>query len=91
MYCDGKFYVCGVVDMKMFIVGFVVVLEEFVVKYLDYVGLIGFLIISDEEGFVYDGIVKVCDLLCVCGECFDYCVVGELIFVFIFGDMVKNG
>lgn len=63
VYCDGKLYGCGVVDMKMLFVVFVVVFEEFVVVYFDYCGVIVFLIMSDEEGLVIDGIVKVVELL----------------------------
>lgn len=56
---DGIFYGCGVVDMKGGIVFFVVVVLFFVEECgIDFGGIIFFLIIGDEEGFVINGIVK---------------------------------
>lgn len=35
--------------------------------------------------------VKVVEVLMVCNECFDYCLVGELLSIEVVGDVVKNG
>lgn len=49
------------------------------------------MIIFDEEVSVYNGMVKVVEVLMVCNECFDYCLVGELLSIEVVGDVVKNG
>lgn len=84
-------YGCGVVDMKGFLVVMVVVIECFIVKYLDYKGFILFLIILDEEGLFINGIICVIDIFEVCGEKIDLCLVGELLLWDKLGDVVKNG
>lgn len=42
-------------------------------------GFIVYFIIGDEEGKVINGMKKVFEVLVEEGECFDYCLVGELI------------
>lgn len=69
----------------------IVVVECFVVDYLEYKGVIVFFIISDEEGLVYYGIKVVVECFVVCGECLDWCIVGELLSISLVGDVVKNG
>lgn len=80
--CDGKFYGCGSVDMKIVLVVMVVVFDCFVVKYLNYKGLIVFFIILDEEGLLINGMVKVIEIFEVCNEKMKWCLVGELLSIY---------
>lgn len=88
---NGMFCGCGVVDMKGSLVVMVIVCEWFVEYNLDYCGFIGFLIISDEEGFVVNGMVKVVEYFEVCNEKMDWCLVGEFFSIYKVGDVIKNG
>lgn len=49
------------------------------------------MIIFDEEGFFINGIVCVVEMLMVCNELIDMCIVGELFSILVVGDVVKNG
>jgi succinyl-diaminopimelate desuccinylase len=88
---DGKLFGRGAADMKTSIAAMVVAVEEFVAKYPEHDGSIGFLLTSDEEGPATDGTVVVCNELKQRGEQIDYCLVGEPTSVDLLGDMIKNG
>lgn len=77
--------------MKGSVVVFVVVVEQFVVVYLDYFGIFVVLFISDEEGDVIDGVCWVVDVFCVWGQGIDWCIIGELFFIVVFGDLLWVG
>ncbi len=88
---DGQLYGRGAADMKTSIAAMVVAVEEFVARYPDHPGSIGFLITSDEEGPATDGTVVVCNLLKARGVQLDYCLVGEPTSTDQLGDTIKNG
>jgi succinyl-diaminopimelate desuccinylase len=88
---DGKLYGRGAADMKSSLAAMLVAVDEFCAAHPDYLGSIGFLITSDEEGPATEGTVVVCEQLQARGEKLDYCLIGEPTSTAVLGDMVKNG
>ena len=88
---DGFLYGRGSADMKGSIAAMLVAVENFVQRYPQHAGSIGFLITSDEEGPSVDGTVKVVEHLQAHQEAIDYCLIGEPTSVQQLGDMVKTG
>ena len=88
---DGVLYGRGAADMKGSLAAMVVACEEFVARYPDHPGRIGFLITSDEEGDAVDGTVKVVQQLQRDGQSIDWCLVGEPSSGERLGDVVKTG
>jgi len=88
---DGQLYGRGAADMKTSIAAMVVAVEEFIARFPEHPGSIGFLITSDEEGPATAGTVLVCALLESRGVHLDYCLVGEPTSSLALGDTIKNG
>jgi len=88
---DGFLYGRGSADMKGSIAAMLVAVENFIQRYPQHAGSIGFLITSDEEGPSVDGTVKVVEHLQARQEPIDYCLIGEPTSVQQLGDMVKTG
>jgi len=88
---DGVLYGRGAVDMKGGIASFVVALERFVVKHPNYVGSIGVLLTSDEEGEARWGTQEVIKVLTDRGIKIDMAIVGEPSSLDHIGDVVKVG
>jgi succinyl-diaminopimelate desuccinylase len=81
----------GAADMKGSLAAMIVAARRFVERYPQFVGSIGLLITSDEEGAADDGTLKVMETLARRGETFQYCVVGEPSSTAKLGDAVKIG
>ncbi|PQJ61205.1 succinyl-diaminopimelate desuccinylase [Vibrio chagasii] len=88
---DGYLYGRGAADMKGSLASMIVAVEQFIEKYPDHSGSIGFLITSDEEGPFINGTVRVVEALMARGENIDMCIVGEPSSTEFVGDVVKNG
>lgn len=54
-------------------------------------GVIIIVIIGDEEGDVYYGMIVLLDWMNVNGEVMIYCIVGEFISLFEMGEVIKIG
>lgn len=67
----------GAADMKSGLAAMVIAAENFIKKYPNYPGSIGFLITSDEEGPSIDGTQKVITELVKRNEKIDFCIIGE--------------
>jgi succinyl-diaminopimelate desuccinylase len=81
----------GAADMKGSLAAMIVAARRFVERYPQFVGSIGLLITSDEEGAADDGTLKVMETLASRGETFQYCVVGEPSSTAKLGDAIKIG
>lgn len=81
----------GAADMKSSIACFVVACEQFVERYPEHSGAIGFLITSDEEGIARWGTREVIETLKQRQQTIDFCIVGEPTSVSQVGDMAKIG
>ena len=88
---DGYLHGRGAADMKGSLASMIVAVEQFIEKYPDHSGSIGFLITSDEEGPFINGTVRVVEALMARGENIDMCIVGEPSSTEFVGDVVKNG
>lgn len=88
---DGYLFGRGAADMKGSLASMIVAVEQFIEKYPDHSGSIGFLITSDEEGPFINGTVRVVEALMARGENIDMCIVGEPSSTEFVGDVVKNG
>ncbi|KZX66055.1 succinyl-diaminopimelate desuccinylase [Vibrio sp. HI00D65] len=88
---DGYLHGRGAADMKGSLASMIVAVEQFIEKYPDHSGSIGFLITSDEEGPFINGTVRVVEALMERGENIDMCIVGEPSSTEFVGDVVKNG
>ncbi len=88
---DGYLHGRGAADMKGSLASMIVAVEQFIEKYPDHSGSIGFLITSDEEGPFINGTVRVVETLMARGENIDMCIVGEPSSTEFVGDVVKNG
>lgn len=86
-YLHGR----GAADMKGSLASMIVAVEQFIEKYPNHSGSIGFLITSDEEGPFINGTVRVVEALMARGENIDMCIVGEPSSTEFVGDVVKNG
>ncbi|CAH7002906.1 succinyl-diaminopimelate desuccinylase [Vibrio chagasii] len=88
---DGYLHGRGAADMKGSLASMIVAVEQFIEKYPDHSGSIGFLITSDEEGPFINGTVRVVEALMARGENINMCIVGEPSSTEFVGDVVKNG
>ncbi|MCG9691924.1 succinyl-diaminopimelate desuccinylase [Vibrio sp. Isolate22] len=88
---DGYLHGRGAADMKGSLASMIVAVEQFIEKYPNHSGSIGFLITSDEEGPFINGTVRVVEALMARGENIDMCIVGEPSSTEFVGDVVKNG
>ncbi|MGR5477613.1 succinyl-diaminopimelate desuccinylase [Vibrio chagasii] len=88
---DGYLHGRGAADMKGSLASMIVAVEQFIEKYPDHSGSIGFLITSDEEGPFINGTVRVVEALMARGKNIDMCIVGEPSSTEFVGDVVKNG
>ncbi|OEF87436.1 succinyl-diaminopimelate desuccinylase [Vibrio splendidus] len=88
---DGYLHGRGAADMKGSLASMIVAVEQFIEKYPEHSGSIGFLITSDEEGPFINGTVRVVEALMARGENIDMCIVGEPSSTEFVGDVVKNG
>jgi succinyl-diaminopimelate desuccinylase len=81
----------GAADMKGSIAAMITAVEQFLKKYPNHPGSIGFLITSDEEGPADNGTQKVMETLDKEGVYIDYCIVGEPSSKELLGDIIKKG
>jgi len=88
---DGLLYGRGAADMKSGLAAMVTACEEFVGRYPEHRGTIGFLITSDEEGPSVDGTRRVVEILRERRQCIDWCLVGEPSSESTLGDTIKIG
>ncbi len=88
---DGQLYGRGAADMKGSLAAMIVAVEQFIARYPQHNGRIGFLITSDEEGPATNGTVRVVDWLKTQNMVPDYCLVGEPSSTAECGDVIKNG
>ncbi len=87
---DGLLRGRGAADMKGSVAAFVLALEDLAVQ-RDWVGRVGLLLTSDEEGDAIDGVRKVAELFRSRGERIEYCLVGEPSSSQRLGDVVRIG
>lgn len=88
---EGFLYGRGAADMKGSLAAMIVATENFVKKYPQHQGSIGFLITSDEEGEAKNGTIKVVEYLREQNIKIEWCIVGEPSSQKQLGDTIKNG
>lgn len=88
---DGMLYGRGAADMKGSIAAFTVACEQFLKTHSNYIGRIGFLITSDEEGPAKHGTKAVIKELSKRQQYIDMCIVGEPSSSHKVGDVIKVG
>lgn len=88
---NGVLYGRGAADMKGSLAAMVVASERFLSECSDFVGSIGYLLTSDEEGTGHDGTRQVMHWLADQGVYIDACLVGEPSSRDRLGDVIKNG
>jgi succinyl-diaminopimelate desuccinylase len=89
---DGMVYGRGAADMKGSLAAMMAMVARFIADYPDFMGSIGFLITSGEEGDLYDkGTPHVMNELQKQGIAIDYCIVGEPSSTTHAGDVIKIG
>ena len=88
---ENYLYGRGASDMKGALAVMVVAVEQFIKKYPHFMGSIGFLLTSDEEGPALNGTRKVMEVLTNRGEKIDYCLIGEPSSETILGDQIRIG
>jgi succinyl-diaminopimelate desuccinylase len=89
---NGYIYGRGAQDMKGPLAAMIIATEQFIHKYPEHQGSIGFLITSGEEGSDYmDGTPHVMEYLATKAEKIDYCIVGEPSSQQQLGDTIRHG
>lgn len=91
-HIGGDFlYGRGAADMKSGLAAMVVAAENFIDKHPDFLGSIGFLLTSDEEGPSINGTKRVIQELVNRNETIDYCIIGEATSINMLGDQIRIG
>ncbi|MDX1900589.1 MAG: succinyl-diaminopimelate desuccinylase [Gammaproteobacteria bacterium] len=88
---DGHLYGRGATDMKTGLAAMIVAAENFIRKNPSFLGSIGFLVTSDEEGPSVHGTRHVIEILENRNEKIDYCVIGEAGSYEKLGDTIRVG
>ncbi len=88
---NGHLYGRGAADMKGALAAMITATERFLREHPNYLGSIGFIITSDEEGIATDGTLAVVKYLQSQHIKIDWCLVGEATSCNQIGDAIKIG
>lgn len=88
---NDRLYGRGAADMKGSLAAMIIATEQYLTRYPQSPGSIGFLITSAEEGPSEQGTPVVLEYLAKIGQAMDYCLVGEPSSHHQLGDTIKNG
>jgi succinyl-diaminopimelate desuccinylase len=88
---NGYLFGRGATDMKSGLAAMIVATENFIRTHPNYLGSIGFLITSDEEGPSINGTQKVIAELINRSEKIDFCIIGEASCDNLLGDQIRIG